>query len=129
MQADFTPAIWIHLSAAIAALALGAGVFLARKGTFAHRMAGRSWALLMLVTAVSTYWIRGSGDFSWIHLLSVFTLVALASAIDFAVTGRISAHRKTVIGLYTGGLMVAGAFAFLPQRLLGRMLWASLGLA
>jgi uncharacterized membrane protein len=120
---SFTPAIWIHVTAAVAALGLGGAVFLARKGTPAHRMAGRAWAALMVVTAVSTYWIRGDGGFSWIHLLSVATLGLLAAAVVFAMTHRVQAHRKTVTGLYLGALVVAGAFAFLPDRLLGRALW------
>ena len=129
MTAQFTPAILIHTAAALAALLLGAAVFLARKGTFLHRMAGRGWAVLMLVTAVSTWWIRSSGSFSWIHGLSVLTVVLLAAAIWFAVTGNIGAHRKTVTNLYVGGLLIAGAFTLLPQRLLGQMLWSSVGLA
>lgn len=128
MNTAVTPAIWIHLVAAIAAIALGAAVFLARKGTFVHRMAGRTWAGLMLVTAVSTYWIRSNGSFSWIHLLSILTLAGLAGAIYYAVTGNIRRHRQGVIGLYVGGLVIAGALAFLPQRLLGHMLWSNLGL-
>ncbi len=126
MTHTFTPAIWIHLIAALTALVLGAGVFLARKGTLAHRLAGRTWAALMLVTAVSTYWIRGSGSFSWIHLLSLATLALLAAAVYFALSHRVQAHRKTVIGLYVGALVVAGAFALLPSRLLGRTLWGML---
>lgn len=127
MTPAFTPAIWIHVAAAVSAMLLGAAVFLARKGTFAHRMAGRTWAVLMLVTAGSTWWIRSSGSFSWIHLLSLGTVFGLAAAIYFAVTGNIRGHRKSVIGLYIGALLVAGAFSFLPERLLGRMLWSSLG--
>jgi uncharacterized membrane protein len=128
MNATFTPAIWIHLAAALAALVLGAGIFLAKKGTFFHRIAGRSWALLMLVTIVSTIWIKGNGNYSWIHLLSIGTFFGLAAAVTFAVTGRIRAHRKTIIGLYVGALVVAGAFTLVPSRLLGRALWTQLGL-
>ena len=127
MTASFTPVIWIHLFAAIAALALGAMVFLARKGTFLHRVAGRTWAGLMLVTAVSTFWIRGNGSYSWIHLLSVGTLVLLAGVVYAAIKGNIRRHRAGVIGLYSGSLVVAGLFALLPQRLLGKMLWGALG--
>ena len=126
--AGFTAAIWIHLAAALAALALGAAMFLRPKGTFTHRVLGRSWVALMLVTAISTWWIRTSGSFSWIHGLSVFVLFALAGAVYFAITGRIPAHRKTMTGLYVGGLVVAGGFTLMPQRLLGHHLWSALGL-
>lgn len=128
MTTSFTPVIWIHMSAALAALALGAAVFLARKGTFLHRIAGRTWAGLMLVAAISSFWIKGDGSYSWIHLLSIGTLVLLAGVVYAAINGHIRRHRAGVIGLYTGSLVVAGLFALLPQRLLGKMLWGSLGL-
>lgn len=127
MNHTYTPVIWIHLVTALTVLALGAGVFLARKGTFAHRVAGRSWALLMLVTAMSTFWIRSSGSFSWIHLISIGTLAGLAMTVYYAMSHRIQAHRRTVISLYIGSLVIAGLFALLPQRLLGRALWSALG--
>ena len=128
MTASFTPAIWIHLSAAVAALVLGATIFLARKGTLLHKVSGRIWAGLMLVTAVSTVWIKGDGSYSWIHLLSIATVLILAGVVYAAIAGRVQRHRQGVIGLYAGSLIVAGLFALMPQRLLGKMLWGSLGL-
>ena len=127
MTTSFTPVIWIHLFTAVAALALGAMVFVARKGTLLHRVAGRTWAGLMLVTAVSTFWIKGNGSYSWIHLLSIGTLLLLAGVVYAAINGNIRRHRAGVIGLYSGSLVVAGLFALLPQRLLGKMLWGVLG--
>ena len=127
MTASFTPVIWIHLVAAVAALLLGAMVFLGRKGTLLHRVSGRIWAGLMLVTTVSTFWIKGGGSYSWIHLLSILTLILLAGVVYAAISGNIRRHRAGVIGLYSGSLVVAGAFALLPQRLLGKMLWGALG--
>ena len=128
MNAVFTPVILLHLGAALAALALGGAIFLRRKGSLSHRLLGRSWVALMLVTAISSFWIRASGGFSWIHGLSVFTLFALAGGVTFAVNGNIARHRGTMAGIYFGGLLIAGLFTLLPQRLLGHMLWSSLGL-
>lgn len=129
MAAAFTPAIIAHTVAALAALGVGALVFLRRKGDSRHRLAGRIWVALMLVTAVSSFWIKSSGSYSWIHGLSLFTIFALAGGVFFAATGRFSAHRKTMAALYIGALVISGLFTLLPQRLLGRMLWSSLGLA
>jgi uncharacterized membrane protein len=128
MNHEFTPVILIHVGAALAALVLGIAVFLRRKGTFAHRMLGRAWVGLMLLTAISTYWIRSSGSFSWIHGLSMITLIALAFAVHFAVAGNIRRHQGIMQGVFFGGLIIAGAFALLPQRLLGHALWSSFGL-
>ena len=127
-MSPFTPVVLIHMSAAFAALALGALVFLRRKGTQAHSWMGRSWVGLMLVVTLSTIWIKGDGHYSWIHILSVVTTLLLAVGVYSAIKGRIQAHRKTMTRVYIGGLIIAGAFTFLPQRVLGKMLWGALGL-
>ncbi len=128
MNSAFTPAIVVHLAAALAALVLGAFVFFGRTGNARHRLLGRAWVALMLVTAASTWWIRTSGTFSVIHLLSVGTVAVLAVAIWYAATGRIGRHRKAMTALYAGALVIAGLFTLLPQRLLGHMLWSALGI-
>lgn len=128
MAQAFTPVIVVHAGAAVAALALGAAMFTARKGTALHRYAGRGWVALMLVAALSSFWIRSSGSFSWIHILSVLVPVLLAKGVWYAVTGRISGHRRTMGAVYAGGLVIAGLFTLLPSRLLGQMLWSSLGI-
>jgi uncharacterized membrane protein len=128
MQTTFTPVILVHTVAAFTAIALGAGMFLARKGTFGHRVAGRGWVALMLVTAVSSFWIQTKGHFSLTHLLSVAVPLMLAAGVYFALTRRIVRHQRMMIGIYALGLGLAGLFTLLPHRLLGRMLWSSLGL-
>jgi uncharacterized membrane protein len=128
MQPSFTPIILVHTLAALAAVGLGAAMFLARKGTFTHRVAGRSWVALMLVTAISSFWIKSSGSYSWIHVLSVAVPVLLAAGVYFAVTRNMVRHQRMMIGIYGIGLGVAGMFTLLPNRLLGKMVWGGLGL-
>jgi len=128
MHPNFTPIILAHTIAALAALALGATMFLARKGTFLHRVAGRSWVALMLAVAVSSFWIKSSGGFSWIHILSVSVIVLVGVLVYQAVTRQISAHRRLAIGLYGAGLVITGFFTLLPYRLLGRLVWSTVGL-
>jgi uncharacterized membrane protein len=128
MHPAFTPIILAHTFAALAAVALGGAMFLARKGTFLHRVAGRAWVALMLVVAISSFWIKGDGTYSWIHGLSIAVIVLLGLAVWFAITRRIERHRKLMIGVYAGALGVAGMFTLLPYRLIGRLVWGSLGL-
>ena len=128
MQTTFTPVILVHAGAAFTAITLGAGMFLARKGTFGHRVAGRGWVALMLVTAISSFWIKASGTFSWIHLLSIAVPLLLALGVYFALVRNVRGHKTTMAAIYALGLGVAGLFTLLPHRLLGRMLWSSLGL-
>jgi uncharacterized membrane protein len=128
-QFGFTPVVLLHVWAAVAALAVGGLVFLRRKGTAAHGWLGRTWAVLMLAVAISSFWITGrDGLYSWVHGLSVFVTLAIPLAVYWAIRGRISAHRRLMAGLYLGGLVVAGLFTLSPDRLLGRMVWESLHL-
>ena len=127
-MSQLTPVILAHTAAAFAALAVGAAVFLRRKGSTTHRLLGRGWVALMLVTALSSFWIRSTGGFSWIHGLSVVAVAALAGAVYYAVRGNIKRHRIVMKALY-GSLVVAGLFTLVPHRLLGRMLWSAVGAA
>jgi len=127
MHASFNAIVLTHTFAALAAIALGAAVFLARKGTLLHRIAGRGWVALMLTVAISSFWIRSSGSFSWIHLLSVAVPVLLAAGVYFAIRRNFVRHQRVMIGVYALGLGVAGLFTLLPNRLLGHMLWSNLG--
>lgn len=118
-------AIQLHLIVAILALGLGTWLMLRRKGTPRHKALGRVWAALMAAVAVSSFWITGlnaPGRFSAIHLLSVFTLVALAVAIWAIRAGRVRTHRFSMIGIYAGGLIGAGWGAFVPGRLISHIL-------
>lgn len=125
---EFTPVIIAHIAAATGALVFGAATLTMRKGNPTHKLFGRIWVALMAATALVSFGIRSSGAFSWIHLLSVFTLGALAAAIYAAVRGHIQRHRRAMISIYTS-LVIAGAFTLLPGRRLGYLFWSAVGLA
>lgn len=94
------------------------------KGTRAHRALGYTWVGLMLFVALSSFLIhelRQWGNFSPLHLLSVFILAMLALGIYFARQHNVVGHRKTMLGLFFGALVIAGAFTLLPSRILGRI--------
>jgi uncharacterized membrane protein len=96
------------------------------KGTGSHRALGYTWVGLMLLVALSSlliYELRQWGNFSLIHLLSVFTLAMLPLGIYFARQHNVVGHRKTMLGLFFGALVIAGAFTLLPSRILGRMMF------
>jgi uncharacterized membrane protein len=61
-------ALPVHLVGALIALPLGAFVLWRPKGTPAHKALGRMWVAVMMVVAISSYWLRTlSGGFSFIH--------------------------------------------------------------
>lgn len=116
----WNPLIAMHALGATFAAVVGAILLLSpRKGDFAHRRLGLAWMAATYWTALSSFGIRElrPGHFSFIHLLSIWTLISLSVAVWGAVTGRARLHRRWVTGTYAG-LVAAGlaAMAF-PQRL------------
>jgi uncharacterized membrane protein len=132
-----TPAIAIHLSAALGALAIGPVALWARRGHAAgasgqrprlHRAAGYAWVTLMLATAVSALFIRDHNlpniaGYTLIHLFVPYTLGGLFLAFRHLLRGNIQGHRNNMLGLYLGACIGAGVFTLLPSRILGQLVW------
>lgn len=113
--------IQLHIAAALTALLLGTVQLVGIKGTGIHRLIGWTWVVAMVTVAVSSLFIRqiNPGAFSFIHLLSGWTLIALPMALFAIRRGRVASHASGMTWTFVGGLIVAGAFTFLP----GRLLW------
>jgi uncharacterized membrane protein len=118
---DAPAVVQVHAFAAIAAFALGIVQFTAPKGTIPHRAIGWTWVALMAAVAISAFFIheiRMWGPWSPIHLLAIFTLVMLPHAVLHARHHRVRDHRSAMISIFIGALMIAGAFTFLPGRIM-----------
>jgi uncharacterized membrane protein len=116
-----SPVIQIHAFAAMAAFALGIVQFAAPKGTIPHRTLGWLWVAIMAAVSITAFFIheiRLWGPFSPIHLLAIFTLVSLPLAVRHARRHAVEHHRWAMISIFTGGLVIAGAFTFLPGRIM-----------
>src|SRR5580704_6285297 len=93
---DAAPAIPLHAFAAMAAFVLGVVQLAAPKGTLLHRTLGWIWVILMLVVALSSFWIhqiRRLGPWSPIHLLSIFSLVMLLLGVFYARRHNVRGHK------------------------------------
>ncbi|MDC7682635.1 DUF2306 domain-containing protein [Asticcacaulis sp. BYS171W] len=113
----------IHLSAACSAFLIGLYQLMGPKGHTPHRVLGYIWLCLMLTAAISSFWLKGlnHGAYSFIHILSGWTVVVTPMILYAARTKNIKRHRDMATGLFMGGLVVAGLFAFIPGRLLWRV--------
>ena len=115
--------VTIHIFSALSALVLGTLLLSRRlKGDRAHRIAGWTWVMLMLTVAISSLWIPAFMKLSWIHVFTAITLVSLPLGVYRARTHDVKGHRGTMIGVFTGGLVIAGLFTLVPGRLLGNAL-------
>jgi uncharacterized membrane protein len=116
-----SPVIQLHAFAAMAAFVLGLVQFAGPKGTMPHRARGWTFVLLMAIVSVTGFFIheiRLWGPWSPIHLLAIFTLVMLPLGVWHARRHAIRPHAGTMIGIFLGGLVLAGAFTFLPGRIM-----------
>lgn len=120
MQAMST-SVLLHIVTAVPAMLLGGAILWRPKGTFIHKLLGRIWVALMLVTAVGSFGIKSSGQFSWIHILSTVTIVSIVAGLIAIRRGRRRTHQRCMQGAYTG-LIIAFVFTLLPGRILGQ--WA-----
>lgn len=115
--------IYIHMTAALAALVLGTVQLARAKGTASHRVAGWIWVGLMLTVAVSSLWIPGFLRLTRIHVFTAITLVSLTLGIWRIRHRNVHGHAAAMRGLYIGGLVIAGLFTLAPGRLLGNLVW------
>jgi len=115
--------IQIHMVAACVALILGIIMFVRRKGTPSHKMIGKLFVGLMLITAISAIFIRhiNNGSFSWIHIFVPVTLFAAWEAIYFIRKGNVKRHKRAVKGMFFGALLIPGIFSFLPGRIMYKL--------
>jgi uncharacterized membrane protein len=127
-----TPLIAVHMTAAIAAVAIGPFAIWARLGTVTrpklHRAFGYAWVTLMIGTAITAIFIRSTtiiniDGYTPIHLLVIVTLFMLFLAFHFLAVGKIAKHKKTMLSLYLSACLIAGIFTLLPGRYLGNLLW------
>lgn len=95
-----------------------------KKGTQLHKVLGRIYMVLMLFTATVTLFMPAAvgptvfNHFGWIHLFSFLTLYTVPTAYTAIKKGNIKAHKRKMILLYFGALIIAGAFTFMPGRYL-----------
>ncbi|MEP3421383.1 MAG: DUF2306 domain-containing protein [Erythrobacter sp.] len=116
-------AIILHVSTVLPAIPLGGYLLLAPKGTKWHKILGKLWVALMVATALSAVFIKWGGGlnfhFSFIHIFVPMTLWASYKLIATARRGDMVGHKKEILGLYLGALMIPGIVSMaLPGRLM-----------
>ena len=89
-----------------------------------HHSQAWIYAVLIVFTAVVTIFMpaelgpRILDHFGFIHLFSVLVLTCIPLAIRNIRRGDVAAHRNAMVGVYVGGILIAGSFAMMPGRLL-----------
>ena len=125
--------IQVHAFGAMAGFLLGVIQFTAPKGTLPHRTIGFLWILILTAVGVSSIFIRPSlypglpliKWFSWIHLFTLLTFWAVIQGSILLIRGgpALKFHARPFRGLFIGGLVIAGALAFLPGRIMNQVVF------
>lgn len=125
-------AVQIHVATVVPAFLLGTWqIFFSTKGSPLHRVTGYTYLTLMTITAISTLFIHlvspNSPFFglSWIHLFVPLTLYGVYGALVTARRHDIKGHRRAMIGVYVGALIVAGGLAFMPGRIMHEVVFGT----
>jgi|TARA_B110000503_G_scaffold139370_1_gene227617 uncharacterized membrane protein len=120
---------FMHLGTIAPAFLMATFMMVTKKGTEVHKLIGRIYMVLMLFTAMVTLLMSAQvgprlfNHFGFIHLLSVLVLYCVPSAYWAIKNGNVKRHKWSMIGLYIGGLIVAGGFTLMPGRMLGNVLF------
>lgn len=123
-------AVQLHFVTVVPAFVLGTWQLLAsRRGSPAHRAVGWIYLTLMGITAVVALFIRafsigidvGPLRLGPIHLFIPLTVWSVWRTRSALRAGDIETHRRSMRGLYIGGLLIAGALTFAPGRVMYRM--------
>jgi uncharacterized membrane protein len=119
--AEASPVLQAHIAGALTSFVIGCALLLGVKGRAFHRVLGYAWVVSMSITAVSSFFLTGLNghSYSFIHLLSGWTVIVLPMALAAARRRDIRKHSKEMTGMFVGGMLIAGLFSFLP----GRMMW------
>ena len=120
-----TQPIPLHAIMAIVAVILGGIQLSMKKGGAIHKLLGRIWVGLMLIVAISSFFIheiRLWGAYSPIHLLSLWTIFILGVGIYYVRVGNIKRHKQIMIATYFFALIVAGFFTLMPGRIMHQIL-------
>jgi uncharacterized membrane protein len=118
--------VWAHLLTIVVALAFTPIMLLRKRGDRLHRQLGWIWVSAMFLTALFTLDIHliNRGGFSFIHILSVWTMIQVPVIIWNAKKHRVAKHRSAVRGMVFGALLLAGFFTFPFDRLMGNWLFS-----
>ena len=111
----------VHAMVAMAAIIIGGLQLSLKKGTSLHKFMGRVWVGLMLIVSFTSFFIHELniwGKYSPIHLLSIWTIIAVVLGVYFARIGNIKRHKIFMVYTYWLALVLTGFFTFYPGRVM-----------
>lgn len=128
---NYIELMYLHLATVVPAFAIGTLLLIIKKGTSIHKIYGRIYMILMIITALITLFMEAEvgpklfNHFGWIHSFSFLTLYTVPTAYMAIKKGNVKSHKRKMILLYFGAIIIAGGFTFVPGRYLHTLFLAS----
>ena len=116
--------MYLHLATVVPCFLIGTLLLIIQKGTTIHKQLGRIYMVLMLFTAAVTLFMQAQvgprffNHFGYIHAFSFLTIYTVPTAYWAIKRGDVKAHKRKMILLYFGAIIIAGGFTFTPGRYL-----------
>jgi len=103
-------------------------IFFSAKGSPLHRLTSYIYLALMTITSITALFIHeinphGFLGLSWIHIFVALTLFGVVGGLATAWRHDIKGHRRAMLGVYFGSILIAGGFAFAPGRIMHSVLF------
>lgn len=121
---NYVNLMYLHLWTIVPCFIIGTIMMFMEKGTRIHKTLGRIYLPLMLFTAIVTLFMQAKvgprlfNHFGWIHSFSFITIYTVPTAYIAIRKGQVEKHRRKMILLYFGAILIAGFFAMTPGRFL-----------
>ena len=121
---EYTSLLIIHLATVLPCFLIGTILLIIKKGTKIHIYSGRVYMILMLITATVTLFMpaqvgpRFLDHFGLLHSFSLLTIYSVPTAYLAIKAGNVKVHKRKMILLYFGAIILTGGFTFYPGRYL-----------
>ncbi len=112
----------LHLITIVPVLIMGPFILLQKKGDKLHRLLGKIWCVLMIISCLLTFGITHNGSYSWLHGLALFTLWQVVRAIGAIKRKDLKTHQRAMIGSYIGTVIAFIFASLVPGRLISEWL-------
>ena len=115
---------YIHFGTIAPCFLIAVWLLLRRKGTPLHKLLGKVYMVLISFSSVVAAAMPAAigprlwNHFGFIHVFCVAVFVSVPYALWAIKRGNVRGHANTMRGLFLGGVIIAGAFAFGPGRML-----------
>jgi uncharacterized membrane protein len=124
---EYNTLLIIHLATVLPCFLIGTILLIIKKGTKIHIYSGRVYMILMLLTATVTLFMpaqvgpRFLDHFGLLHGFSLLTIYSVPTAYLAIKAGNVKVHKRKMILLYFGAIILAGGFTFYPGRYLSNL--------